>query len=88
MEAHFADSKDFGGEAVDIVAAVVAAAVPDSAVDSSTLHLQQVGVQFVTAVPVPMDLELKCSEGEVAAVAAAESEAPAGSIHVDLEFDC
>mmetsp|Transcript_24649 Transcript_24649/g.39968 ORF Transcript_24649/g.39968 Transcript_24649/m.39968 type:complete len:87 (+) Transcript_24649:18-278(+) len=84
IKGHFADSDDAAGEAVD----AAAAAVPDSAVDSSTLHLQQVGVQFVTAVPVPMDLELKCSEGEVAAVAAAEFEAPAGSIHADLEFDC
>ena len=84
MEARFAGSKDFGVEAVVVV---VVAAVPDSAVDSSTLHLQQAAVQFVTAVPVP-NLEPKCTEGE-AEVAAAASEQDAGSIHVDLDcVDC
>ena len=81
MEARFAGSKDFGGEA-DVVV-LVAAAVPDSAVDSSTLHLQQVGVQLMTAVPVPMDLEPKCAEGEAEVAAASGREV--GSIHVDLD---
>eukprot|EP00986_Skeletonema_menzelii_P014995 scaffold10799_cov126-Skeletonema_menzelii.AAC.1 len=74
---HFvADSKDFGGEAV-----VVVAAVPGSAVDSSTLHLMQIGVQFGTAVPVSMDLEPNYTGAEVAAGAAAVL------THVGLQFD-
>ena len=81
MEAHFADSKDFGREAV----VVAAADVPDSAVDSSTLHLMQAGVQFVTAVPVPMDLKPDYTGGEVVAAASGREVEPT---HVDLDFGC
>ena len=62
--------------------------MPGSADDSSTLHLMQVGVQFGTAVRVPMDLEpKKCTEAEEGA-AAVGSGREVGSIHVDLDFDC
>jgi len=46
IKGHFADSDDAAGEAVD----AAAAAVPDSAVDETTLHVTQAEVLFVTAV--------------------------------------
>ncbi len=46
MDSHSADSRVVGEEAA-VVAAVVAA--PDSADDESSLHIEQVGVLFVTA---------------------------------------